>query len=158
MKRIILFNLLFVITASSYLNAQNPMWILAPNYWDGIFTSPLPTSGDYNGEPPQAASNMQLDAQGNILFFVIDDVVYDKDGGIIGAMQDNLQLLEDFDKYITFRASLGDRNIAQLNENEIEFLQELAIKEERVGGYARNILCFFMMFVMTKSNQLEHKK
>lgn len=68
------------------LYAQNPAWSLAPKYRDIGGTHSLPTSGNYNGNPAIGASNMQLDAQGNILFFVIDQNVYDKDGELIGSI------------------------------------------------------------------------
>jgi hypothetical protein len=64
--------------------------------------------------------------------------------------QDNLSLLEDFDKYIAFRAGLGERTLAELKEYEISFLQELAVKEQRISGYARNILCYFYQLCYDK--------
>ena len=50
--------------------AQNPLWSLPPAYVDQ-FAQPLPT-GDYTGAAAQYAHNAMHDAQGNLLFFVVD--------------------------------------------------------------------------------------
>ena len=96
----LLFMFLFLAIMNSAM-AQNPAWSLAPDYSSELINfgqvSPLPTSGGYNGQPPQAASNMQLDAQGNILFFVIDQTVYDKDGDLIGSLAGTIS--EPFSPY-----------------------------------------------------------
>jgi hypothetical protein len=70
--------------------------------------------------------------------------------------QDNLSLLEDFDKYIAFRAGLGERTLAELKAYEISFLQELAVKEQRISGYARNILCYFYQLCYDKEYTDDH--
>ncbi|PWH85764.1 T9SS type A sorting domain-containing protein [Brumimicrobium oceani] len=59
------------------------------------------------------------------------------------SMQADIGLIEDFDNYITFRSSLGSRNIAQLDSTEVQYLETLAEKGNRASGYAENILCFF---------------
>lgn len=85
----------------------------------------------------------------NLIDFFVENDQWTKADSVLQSiqtdkkMQENLPLMEDFDKYIAFRASLGERKIAQLNEQEIAFLQTLAEKDGRVSGYARNILCFF---------------
>ncbi|HRO76157.1 MAG TPA: T9SS type A sorting domain-containing protein [Crocinitomicaceae bacterium] len=71
--------------------AQNPAWILAPKNFNipGGWNTSLPTTppGDgYQGQATSSVHNMQLDAQGNILFFVADGVVYDKDGYELGRL------------------------------------------------------------------------
>ena len=58
-------------------------------------------------------------------------------------LEGDLGLLEDLDEYLTFRTSLGDRNIAQLDATEVQYLETLAEKGSRASGYAENILCFF---------------
>lgn len=60
--------------------AQNPLWSLPPAYVDQ-FAQPLPT-GDYTGAPAQYAHNAMHDAQGNLLFFVVDGFVYDAQGNL----------------------------------------------------------------------------
>lgn len=66
--------------------AQNSHWILAPNYTSitqGIVL-PLPTSsGGYQGQPAQFSQNIQVDKDGNILFFIVDNYVYDRKGHIV---------------------------------------------------------------------------
>ncbi|PWH84954.1 zinc-dependent metalloprotease [Brumimicrobium oceani] len=59
------------------------------------------------------------------------------------TLQSSLDMIEDFDSYITFRSSLGERNIAQLDSTEVQYLETLAEKGSRASGYAENILCFF---------------
>ncbi|HEU0226758.1 MAG TPA: hypothetical protein VFQ86_03410, partial [Arachidicoccus soli] len=95
MKRLIQFTLavLFIISGISKGIAQNPAWIL-PHYDYGINQipplQPLPSPGlpNYDGHAAACASNMQLDASGNILFFVVDDKVYDGEGYAIGDLSD----------------------------------------------------------------------
>jgi hypothetical protein len=55
--------------------AQNHLWSLPPISYDVLFNNsqPLPTnSWGYNGAPAQFAHNAMHDAQGNLLFFVVD--------------------------------------------------------------------------------------
>jgi len=49
----------------------------------------------------------------------------------------------NYGEYIAFRSNLGSRKLSQLEPTEIEYFQSLALLENKVGGYARNILCFF---------------
>lgn len=85
----------------------------------------------------------------NLMDFFVENKQWTKADSVLKTiysdkkMQSNVSLVEDFDQYIAFRSSLGERKIAQLNEQEIAFLQTLAENENRVSGYARNILCFF---------------
>ncbi len=71
--------------------AQNPAWSLPPKKLTMNPSSPpvstsLPTTvNGYMGQAATCAHNMQLDANGNILFFVVDEMVYDKDGYEIGV-------------------------------------------------------------------------
>lgn len=85
------------------LRSQNPLWTLPNNYLDGMVPQSLPTPTDPNntydpGEPyyyyqgQEAASthNSMMDAQGNLLFFIVDEIVYDADGYAIGWLENSL--------------------------------------------------------------------
>ncbi|MDT8412765.1 MAG: T9SS type A sorting domain-containing protein [Vicingaceae bacterium] len=90
-KSLWLFALSFLISMVG-LQAQNNIISLPPNYYQFPNTSPtsLPTPAfGYNGLPADYSSNAMQDASGNLLFFVVDDVVYDKDGNLIGYLQGN---------------------------------------------------------------------
>lgn len=70
---------------SFYVNAQNPFWTLPPNYWDGDIVFPLPAPGasdndHYDGTLADHAHNSIAKPNGEILFFVVDNVVYDGEG------------------------------------------------------------------------------
>lgn len=92
-KSLWLFALSFLISMVG-LQAQNNVWSLPSDYvqWIGSnpvkFTLPTPAGG-YNGLPAAYSSNVMQDASGNLLFFVVDDVVYDKDGNLIDYLQGN---------------------------------------------------------------------
>jgi hypothetical protein len=73
MKKIISISILFWVAAIAGF-AQNPVWSLPENYLTGGTSQPLPT-GDYTGAPAQYAHNAMHDAQGNLLFFVVDGAV-----------------------------------------------------------------------------------
>jgi hypothetical protein len=70
-KLIFLFTMSVVLTLNSV--SQNPLWSLPGGIYN--FNNPgitlLPT-GDYTGDPAQFAHNAMHDAQGNLLFFVMD--------------------------------------------------------------------------------------
>lgn len=84
--------------AGVYLYAQNTTWILAPNYYDSFFGStPLPI-GDYTGAPAMYAQNIQMDKDGNLLFFIIDNKVYDKNGNVIEGT-DGSFIIDELDSY-----------------------------------------------------------
>jgi hypothetical protein len=57
--------------------------------------------------------------------------------------KDEIGLIENYDSYLLFRTNLGERNLAQLDSTEIDYLKGLAEHKGRVAGYAQNILCFF---------------
>lgn len=80
MKYICLLLLLFL-CFNGVVKAQNPDWILPPKYYDGINTYSLPTSPTSHN-----ASNMQMDANGDILFYIVNNIVYDKDGDLIANL------------------------------------------------------------------------
>jgi hypothetical protein len=73
----LLFTLLACIAVKS--PGQSQIWSLPGNYLKSTPTGwnqpqPLPT-GDYTGTPAQFAHNAMHDAQGNLLFFVVDGAV-----------------------------------------------------------------------------------
>jgi hypothetical protein len=82
------FCLSFVVSVSS----QSPLWIYGNKLIHfsetGITTSNLPQPGvdldlHYTGQIPTRGQNCQFDNQGNLLFFIIDGNIYDRDGYII---------------------------------------------------------------------------
>ena len=102
MKKLIIYTLahLFIIT-SVIAQTQNNIWSLPPNYKNGPNILPLPTQLGVNGiglnyhpsnnntisEHSHAA--MQ-DVNGNLLFFVVDGIVYSKEGYYIGEFENPL--------------------------------------------------------------------
>jgi len=83
---------IFVFILLSKINlAQNKSWILAPHYIPNTsnpsFQFPLPTPlGGYQNQPATGAQNIQTDASGNILFFIVDDKIYARDGSLIETL------------------------------------------------------------------------
>ncbi len=87
--------LIAVISFFNNLSAQLPqlkLWTLPPNQ---IAFNPLPTSsllnasssGGYFGQTATFASNSMHDASGNLLFYIVDNIVYDKDGYVIDELK-----------------------------------------------------------------------
>jgi hypothetical protein len=72
------------------INAQNNIWSLPSSYFNNVSVQGLPIGGvlglDYQGEQAQNVHNTMQDANGNLLFFVIDGKVFDKDGYFIDEM------------------------------------------------------------------------
>ncbi len=78
--------------------SQNPVWSFPPKYFDflsfNIYSFPTPgapggngTPGvDYSGQPAAYCHNAMSDANGNLLFFIVDGVIYDKDGYYIDKL------------------------------------------------------------------------
>lgn len=68
---------------------QNQIWPIGNQQWNGVFGSPqfLPTpSGPnvYEGQQARATHNAYHNpVSGDLLFFIIDGIIYDKDGYII---------------------------------------------------------------------------
>lgn len=96
MKKLLLSTIAIIAIALSGLQAQNATWSLPPNYYKTgtIYSLPAPDFGlsnpfNYAGLPAEYSHNAMQDASGNLLFFVVDDVVYDKDGYFIGYLQGN---------------------------------------------------------------------
>jgi len=89
--------IMFLMFMGTQLLAQNSYWILAPKkIYFPPFGNPqetsLPTSSSpegYHGQAAQFGQNIQMDASGNILFFIVDDRIYDRNGEIITAVSDD---------------------------------------------------------------------
>lgn len=86
MKTALLVIATFLLCLGSF--AQNPAWIFAPMYAPDMLTPqpiPLPSSpGGYDGVTPAAASqNIIVDDQGKIVFFMIDEFIYGRNGELI---------------------------------------------------------------------------
>src|SRR5690554_767160 len=81
------------------LSAQNGVWTLPPNYsinnTISLSVYPLPTVSSsqygYHGDEAKNASNAMQDANGDLLFFIVDGEVYDKEGYLIGDLTTKLQ-------------------------------------------------------------------
>lgn len=103
MKKLILsvFATIMLALTSPLANGQNNVWSLPPNYLKGISLQLLPTPPDnpcctpffpndptdpsdgYDGQPAVFAHNAMQDANGNLLFFIVDNYIYNKDGYVI---------------------------------------------------------------------------
>lgn len=84
--------------------AQNTYWSLPPKYYepvgDNIQSLPQPQQTfdpweEYTGDTAQWAHAAYTDPNGELLFFVIDDKVYDKNGYVVDFLRDNLTVLTD---------------------------------------------------------------
>src|SRR5690554_2503397 len=88
--------ILFLICFGFHLGlmAQNTGWILPPLYKADMNSpnppTPLPTVSSneigYHGDEATTVSNAMHDDNGNLLFFIVDGEVYDKDGYTIGVL------------------------------------------------------------------------
>lgn len=56
-----------------------------PTQWPGYFVGSTYVWG-YDGQPAQHNHNAMQDAQGNLLFFMVDNYVYDKKGYYINTI------------------------------------------------------------------------
>ncbi len=80
----VFFWLLFLVAGAS-AQTQSKLWTLSPNkvsFPAGPTASSLPTY-DYAGQSADFSQNSMYDANGDLLFFVIDGMVYDGDGYLI---------------------------------------------------------------------------
>ena len=84
--------LIITIFTLSFINiyAQNSVWSVPPYYKDIAQIVPLPTvlppGLGYTGNPATNASNAMQDANGDLLFFIVDNMIYDKEGFLIGDL------------------------------------------------------------------------
>jgi len=96
MKKLLVSFTIIIIIALTGLHAQNNIWSLPPNYYDNNGgqvnsllapggTSPAPFSyPNYDiSFLSNTSHNTMQDAQGNLLFSVVDGVIYDKEGFVI---------------------------------------------------------------------------
>lgn len=75
------------------VQAQNNVWSLAPNYYTTGTPIGLPQGlnpgFDYSGQNASNVHNAMQDANGNLLFFMVDDQIFDKDGYLIDYVYSN---------------------------------------------------------------------
>lgn len=76
---------------SALIWAQNPGWIMAPKYKPYIITptppQDLPTSPNgYTGLPAKNGQNIMVDDQNKIIFFIVDEKIYGRNGQLIDVM------------------------------------------------------------------------
>lgn len=89
MKKLTLtfFAAVLIALTSPFANGQNNIWSLPPYYYNhdlGTYDS-LPQN-DYLGEESEYCHNAMQDKDGNLLFFIVDGRVFDKEGYLIGDM------------------------------------------------------------------------
>ncbi len=101
MKKVLLSIITGLILGLTYIQAQNNIWSLPPNYYDHNLAqvTPLPAPGgcadfacdfdNYDGQPAEFMHNAMQDANGDLLFFIVDGVLYDKDGYGINVLQNS---------------------------------------------------------------------
>jgi hypothetical protein len=83
-----------IVGSQTNLNAQsqNNVMSIAPSYYNNVTVLGLPNgpnSGfDYSGQAASNVHNAMQDANGNLLFFMVDNYVYDKDGYLIDEVAD----------------------------------------------------------------------
>jgi hypothetical protein len=82
----------FLLLCSFKLFAQNPAVILAPKYYTDAFgyidlPKPGPINTDpldgYDGQKALHAQNIQLNREGKIMFFIVDEHIYDRKGNFL---------------------------------------------------------------------------
>ncbi|HET6243681.1 MAG TPA: hypothetical protein VFF35_04090, partial [Bacteroidia bacterium] len=86
--------LLLISIAPMLLYSQNNIWSLPGEYYisDDIATTTLPTPPvdpffAYHNQRANYSHNAMQDAQGNLLFFIVDDKIYDRNGYLIDEMK-----------------------------------------------------------------------
>lgn len=91
----VIISAMLMISTPAHAQTQNDFWSLPPNYYvnsSGSYlslpTGPVPGQ-DYQGQAAMHSHNAMQDANGNLLFFVIDGYVYDKDGYLMDWMYNN---------------------------------------------------------------------
>jgi len=102
MKKITFYFIILLLCSSTF--AQNSYYMIGANRLTPVGNSaPLPIPQDYFGQTitlpnqdptigyigqlPTNASNIQMNSDGKILFFIVDDFVYDKNGYFIDQLQ-----------------------------------------------------------------------
>ena len=90
-KSLWLFALSFLISMVG-LQSQNATWSLPPYYYTTVIDT-LPTNtnswgffDDYQGQPAEFTHAAMQDKDGNLLFFMVDGEIYDKDGYGMGFL------------------------------------------------------------------------
>jgi len=82
-----------VVISTTQAQSQNNVWSLAPNYYNNVTIPSLPNGPnpglDYSGQAASNVHNAMQDANGNLLFFMVDDQIFDKDGYLIDYVYSN---------------------------------------------------------------------
>ncbi|MBE7441390.1 MAG: T9SS type A sorting domain-containing protein [Flavobacteriales bacterium] len=98
---LIIFTIVAMISISPFANGQNNVWSLPPNYKIGTVIDPLPKPTEanhigsgftndptdpedgYDWQIPEYGHNAMQDVNGDLLFFIVDGYIYNKDGHLI---------------------------------------------------------------------------
>lgn len=92
-KTLAALGLIVGLQANITAQTQNNIWSLPSNYLNTFVSFPLPNGPipgqDYKGEQAQHVHNAMQDANGRLLFFIIDGKVFDNDGYLIDEMYNN---------------------------------------------------------------------
>ncbi len=63
---------------------------MSPYLFDEFSLTSLPANSNdpnrYHGNPAECVSNAMQDANGDLLFFIVDGMIYDKEGYTIGDL------------------------------------------------------------------------
>jgi len=90
-RSLLLFFSLCLLSGIELAAQQNNIWTMPQWYYRHTSNSyaALPASVDYPGTAATNTHNAMQDANGNLLFFIVDDIIYDKDGYMIDYMYYN---------------------------------------------------------------------
>jgi hypothetical protein len=100
-KNYLIIATLFLISITE-LQAQKPLWSFPPNYYDfnNKTITKLPDPGgphpvfsdydNYSGQEALFCHNIMHDNDGNLLFFIVDGMIYDKNGYTLAAITPNI--------------------------------------------------------------------
>lgn len=121
---------------------------------------------EYTYEDRLSAAKMGTEIYHKIglMDFHISESEFDKAAAILETVRNEKRftehagLIDNYADYLSFRSNLGTRNLAQLEAPEIAYLQTLAENDDRVGGYAQNILCFFYEICSEKKMPVEMQR
>lgn len=116
------FVLIFSLLACIQLDAQSPLWIYGNQVVDFSGSYPLvsslpqpvlgPLEHRYHGQIAHTSQTIQCDKNGNILFFIIDGSIYNKNGYLIASgVQLTYNSVIDSDQFVSYKSKVGVTNI-----------------------------------------------